>query len=666
MLCKGVVNADRVFLQSEKVRDTYIRVLKEFEKKNNFNGRFGKAETKFVSLGSPKFDRVLNTKREDCNLPADWEKLIGNKKVIFYNTSLGALLQGGEKYLKKLRSVLDTFRSRDDVALWWRPHPLSEATYQSMRPDLLAGYKQIVADYRRDGWGIYDDTSDFHRSIAISDAMYGDFSSVGVLYSATGKPVLISNCDMACFIDAETQQEYLHSDIIRFGQQVLAIDEFKHKYPEGYKYWIPYRNNGQTQYVLQFDYEYGISGLLNVIYKIDEESGRAEYYKSFPAEKQDAWLHNSPIRIGNTLLFAPIGSRRWTLYDLETGEWTYEPIPKDLYPDEEWNGAFNGWNLSGNELLFFPGESGAIAKYNIATRKITYHREWFLKLRDHVVNIHWGIICSSLYYNDSLLLVSPQTNLIIELNPLTMSVINTYRVGADSHGFRTALLIPNTDIVYLIKFREPGKTPWTETIVKWNVKNGSVEELTNLPISFIENHTQNALNGLVFWKGELYATPLQSDSILKINLNTDEVVRLTLTPEMDFFRRKSEYYDWAKDQALPYMIFNAKRMKYMAQLPFDYSLVDMDFESGEISNRRKWYVEGIADIFKTKERDKNPKHPLIENQFLTLTNFLDQLDSEELTLISKEQLSICCGQTVHADGTAGHSIYQYVKRLGGI
>ena len=83
------------------------------------------------------------------------------------------------------------FRERDDVVLLWRPHPLLPATIKSMAPEMQDRYRMIVDGYKKEGWGIYDDTPDMDRSIAISDAYYGDdSSSVIALYKATGKPVM--------------------------------------------------------------------------------------------------------------------------------------------------------------------------------------------------------------------------------------------------------------------------------------------------------------------------------------------------------------------------------------------------------------------------------------------------------------------------------------------
>jgi hypothetical protein len=180
----GCAFAHRVIVQSEEVRAAYVRAFK-----TAYGNGFGRPEDKFVALGSPKFDKVINTKREDCALPDAWREMIGDKKVIFYNTTVGAILAHDEQYLNKLRNLFDAFRNREDAVLWWRPHPLSEATYRSMRPSLAGAYLRVVADYKRGAYGIYDDTSDPHRAIAWSDACLAGGGSVNVLYGVTGKPM---------------------------------------------------------------------------------------------------------------------------------------------------------------------------------------------------------------------------------------------------------------------------------------------------------------------------------------------------------------------------------------------------------------------------------------------------------------------------------------------
>lgn len=199
----GVLYAHKVIVQSKKVRQTYIKEFHKFEKENHCKDLFGKIEDKVVALGSPKYDKVLASKREDYELPCEWEKVIqrpdGNrKKVILYNTTIGSTLKESADMLAKIEDVLRFFENDRETALLWRPHPLLKTTLRSMRPDLLQDFLRIEEQYKKGGWGIYDESADLYRAIAVSDAYYGDMSSVVELYKQTGKPIMIQNVEVMC------------------------------------------------------------------------------------------------------------------------------------------------------------------------------------------------------------------------------------------------------------------------------------------------------------------------------------------------------------------------------------------------------------------------------------------------------------------------------------
>lgn len=197
----AVFNAHKVIVQSEDMAKVYIKVLLDF---TNDHSEAAKAywENKILGLGSPKFDKVENIKREDIRIPEEWMKLIQKpdgslKKIIFYNTSITALLLHNEKMIEKIKHVFCIFKdNQDTVALLWRPHPLIKATVECMRPQLGMEYEKLVREYREEGWGIYDDTADVSRAIEISDAYYGDASSVVQMYQKTGKPIMMQNVDI--------------------------------------------------------------------------------------------------------------------------------------------------------------------------------------------------------------------------------------------------------------------------------------------------------------------------------------------------------------------------------------------------------------------------------------------------------------------------------------
>ena len=196
----AVIYADKVIVQSENMRKIYINTMMKLLGAKKGDRSYW--EEKILGLGSPKFDKVLSTRKEDIVIPEDWLKILQKsdgsyKKVIFYNTSINGLLIWGEKMLTKMQAVFKVFKENlDEVALLWRPHPLIEPTISSMRPRLWEMYEQIVKQYIEEGWGIYDDTADLNRAIALCDGYYGDGSSIVELCQKAGKPVMYQNVEV--------------------------------------------------------------------------------------------------------------------------------------------------------------------------------------------------------------------------------------------------------------------------------------------------------------------------------------------------------------------------------------------------------------------------------------------------------------------------------------
>lgn len=189
-LSDGVVNAHKVVVQSENFRQIYIDTL---------TSAYGEKyrvywENKILGLGSPKFDKAVDTEIE---IPKEWAELAikkdGTKKnIIFYNTSINGLLMYGKQYILKMQEVFDIFKNNsEEVTLLWRPHPLMKETLQSMQPHLWEMYREITEKYITEKFGIYDDTPDLNRAIEYCDLYYGDMSSVTQLCIKLGKPVMI-------------------------------------------------------------------------------------------------------------------------------------------------------------------------------------------------------------------------------------------------------------------------------------------------------------------------------------------------------------------------------------------------------------------------------------------------------------------------------------------
>lgn len=277
----GVINADQIIVQSEDMRKAYIRILTRAYGENT-RGIWSK---KILGIGSPKVDKVLNTKKEDLEIPAEWLKIIQKpdgswKKIVLYNTSVSALLEHGEKMLEKIQDVFRVFKeNQDDVSLLWRPHPLIQATVESMRPWLWEEYRKLREQYQAEGWGIYDDSADMDRAIAISDGYYGDPSSVVQLCREVGKPTEIQNVKLK-----EKQQTIYFHDMIKVDNEI----------------WFSAINR-------------------NGLYRMNDKASRMELMHYFPDEGFFAtFLHSKVFSCGKKIISVPFQARQIHVFDRET------------------------------------------------------------------------------------------------------------------------------------------------------------------------------------------------------------------------------------------------------------------------------------------------------------------------------------------------------------
>lgn len=337
----GTIYANRVVVQSENMRQIYINEYMKAAKEMGLTGEHVDRkflEKKFLGIGSPKFDRVQNTKKENLEIPAEWMKVIEKpdgswKKIVFYNTSVGALLLHDDNMLKKMESVFEIFKeNKDEVAILWRPHPLIQATIESMRPQLWEAYKELRDRYIAEGWGIYDDSADLDRAVVISDAYYGDSSSVVQLYRQTCKPVWI-------------QDVALQYGVIRRRMEKI--------------YLYNYINKNNRLYCK--------SGFLRGILVEDKEKG-------FLLIGDEKFYYGglAIVEYNNKIYFPPMESGCIEVFDIEEEQVDIVKLPRDEYyfqPNKFYNSVvFN------NKIYIFPGQYPYIVEYSPENKKIIRHK----------------------------------------------------------------------------------------------------------------------------------------------------------------------------------------------------------------------------------------------------------------------------------------------------
>ena len=357
----GTIYAHQVIVQSEDMRQIYINEYSKAAKEMGLSGEHVDRkflEKKFLGTGSPKIDKVLRTKKEDLEIPAAWLKVIEKpdgswKKIVFYNTGIGALLQHGEKMLKKMADVFRVFKeNRNQIALLWRPHPLIKATVESMRPQLWIEYSKLVGNYCEEGWGIYDDSADLDRAIALSTAYYGDTSSVVQLCKKVGLRVLIEQA----FLQSKENAKYLFS--------------FEELYDDWEVYWFT-------------------SIHFNCLFKMDKHMWSVEFVGSFPNEKIDGYrLYSTILEYQNKLYFAPLRAKEIGVFDKIGRNFSKIEFEKGGTKCLE---GYTGWNFStayryGKLLYFIPHQRTFILKLNLETETIEYLSEWYKEIQEKNIN----------------------------------------------------------------------------------------------------------------------------------------------------------------------------------------------------------------------------------------------------------------------------------------
>ncbi len=340
----GTIYAHQVIVQSEKMRQIYINEYIKAAKEMGLPGEHVDRkflEKKFLGTGSPKIDKVLNTKREDLEIPAEWLRIIEKpdgswKKIVFYNTSVSALLQHSEKMLRKMESVFGIFKeNRDEVALLWRPHPLIQATIESMRPKLWEGYQEIRDRYVAEGWGIYDDSADMDRAVVLSDAYYGDWSSVMQLCRECGMDILVQD------VEKEAKLRDMNKIPIWFEDCVQVENDL----------WFSAND-------------------FNGLCKVNIETGKTEYVAQFPDEYQNAdRLYIKVFRSSNKLIFIPHSAQNIAIYELDRAKFVTISLKVLEDIDLEFEDKYQFAETYGDFIYFFDIHAGVV-KLNVTTGQL--------------------------------------------------------------------------------------------------------------------------------------------------------------------------------------------------------------------------------------------------------------------------------------------------------
>jgi len=603
----GILYADKIFLQSESIRETYIRVFSDLENEYNCKGEFGDPESKFIALGSPKLDKVINSKPEDFVLPEEWRKLMEKpdgalKKVVLYNTTIDGLLRWNDQCLKKIQSVLDIFRSRDDVVLWWRPHPLNEAACQSMLPELLAEYNQIVHKYQNDGFGIYDDTGDLHRALVLTDCYFGDFSSLIALYRCTGKRILL-----------QQYKRFFNNKMIK---PILGFDNIENNI-----IWI---------------------SLYNALYRFDLKTLDNKFVGRFPGKTSTSnFRYMYAARIGDDIFFAPFLADAIAVYNTNTGNFRTIMFPKPVWNDKDALNKVYKFLRSiafGSYIYFIPHDFPAIVRYDTINDTFEQFTNWISQINKSEVGRYFS---TAKAIGSEIFALSDNSNTILVFNMETCNS-QIYKAGEDKQIF--------IDLCF------DGEYIWlspknSNEIVRWDKVNGKHEIVKfsdgDIPFTAVE-----------YLAGYIWLLPIWGgNAAFRINARSLQV------ENADVF---SEIMGLPCNANIKNTENTIDNSHYLYCKAIDDRLIAYFYKSSEIIS----YVPGDKKAQKRCINNSAEPYTVFNGEYQSLreiayynlNHFLDELsssesDDNEITrrakAVKKDKLN---------SGTAGKHIYSCIKK----
>lgn len=598
--CIAYYYVDYIVIQSERYRKFFDPDL---------------PDEKFLPFGSPKFDRVVNICKNPPEPPEEWKEKMAGKKVYFYNTSISGMLGNTPVFLKKMEYVFRCFAGRKDACLLWRPHPLLESTFDSMRPEYRKIYDSLKNYFMLSGIGIYDDTPDIANTIALCDAYIGDAgTSVTSLFGIVGKPVFILNN----YIDSEPGEDDWKGEILRglylYGNNQWSITQ-------GNKLYYSPDNDYRYQYCCDLcEFSYG------------------EYYSSV-------------VSIHGKTYVCPSNAQNILVVNVSGIE---EKI--ELKRCFGVKGAFYGAIACEDYLFLIPRRYPAIVRYDTISGEVRY-LDKHLDIFTGMVRGEWRIggFC---VHNGYLFIASPQDNRLLAIHAETgKEQILTTNAENMCGCFR--LSSDGTDLWFL---------PYSGNIItRWNPESGEVREYADYPEGFqCKNFAlgyeceEKAFNFAAFYDDYIFLPPFWANMYIKLDKETGKMTEWQPPFEQPDIWENGYFFSGGK-AVFVRIHEDTDSAAYYLYSAFDRKLYDINFETNECKEIDKKL--DLDELHKNEpgfqEYSEWQQYACKENVFNSLPNFLDgkivgnQFDKDR-AIRAYEKIS------ANNDGTSGEKIYQFI------
>lgn len=591
---------------------------------------------KILPFGSSKLDLIVNKCRQGVSMPDEWKETVSGRRMLMLNSSINDLLQWNEAVLDKLEYFFELIKNNENIAVIWRPHPLYESTFRSMRPELLPRYEAIKKRFLDEKIGVFDDNPDISDTVAIADGYIGSgASSVINLFGAAGKPVFIFN-------------NTLREPVSRDDRRVLWLSGLE--YVRGRFYLHP--------------------SDINAIFSIgaDDLSAPLRYEGSVPDTVNWTYSLYGLERSGNKLYMAPVFANDAVCYD---------PVLKNIETlgsvGRQYEVRYAGIGIplpSRKSLYFLPSNAKyLIMEYVVGKNEWIYHSETFSRLHAGVERPSYiGLLYGGASYDDRVYYSTALCNRVLILTPGSeddeivylgtpefSDELKVVLKGASREGLW--LIFTGSSDLYL--------APWD------SLSDRAAWRCYPMPEDFEYVHDDTGdidggIGGLIEYGEDMLMFPHRSPHMIRINKSTGEMSFMA----EDFFSgtdKKGIAYELKRTSVCGTGCFVGKD-KYAVQRSIDMHIAVIDLNDGSFEEFVPEIPEEMFDRLVPEDAgffkgDVYDYFRMNETRLFPLENFLDVFARDGYKDVRVQQLEALSTLAANLDGTCGVKTHEYLKRV---
>lgn len=206
----------KIVAQSEIMRRHY----KKFASRHGEN---------VIVTGLPKWDYVKGMTKDSVTCPKEWKSKISGKMVFLWNTHFNFSSSGSGSRMLSEEGIefLEIFLNNSDIALIWRPHPMTETVVKVYYPHLLPNFQKLKDIVEQSDNMVLDKYESYAPCFVWSDALISDFSSIVDQYVLLDKPILFTFKENDVY--SMLKESYFESGLMDYSDlpYSISVDDTK-------------------------------------------------------------------------------------------------------------------------------------------------------------------------------------------------------------------------------------------------------------------------------------------------------------------------------------------------------------------------------------------------------------------------------------------------------